>query len=86
MKISILIPTAVIKALEPINLNKWMLPEVDPETMATSEPSVFVGGDLGGAANTTVESVNDGKQAAWYMHQYLQVCACHVTSSYMHVM
>ena len=41
--------------------------------MATSEPDVFVGGDLGGLANTTVESVNDGKQAAWYMHQYLQV-------------
>ena len=43
------------------------------ETMVTSELDVFVGGDVGGAANTTVESVNDGKQAAWYMHQYLQV-------------
>ncbi len=41
--------------------------------MATSEPNVFVGGDLAGSANTTVESVNDGKQAAWYIHQYLQV-------------
>ena len=64
----------VIKALEPICLNKWMLPEVDPEMMVSSEPNVFVGGDLGGSANTTVESVNDGKQAAWFMHQYLQVC------------
>ena len=46
------------------------------ETMVTSEPDVFVGGDLGGVANTSVESVNDGKQAAWYMHQYLQVFVC----------
>ena len=56
-----------------MQLNKWSLPEVDPETMVTSQPNVFVGGDLAGCANTTVESVNDGKQAAWYMHQYLQV-------------
>ena len=46
------------------------------ETMVTSEPDVFVGGDLGGVANISVESVNDGKQAAWYMHQYLQVFVC----------
>ena len=63
---------SVAKALEPVLLNKWQLPEVDPETMVTSEPSIFVGGDLAGSANTTVESVNDGKQAAWHMHKYLQ--------------
>ena len=28
---------------------------------------------MAGVANTTVESVNDGKQAAWFIHQYLQV-------------
>ena len=66
----------VIKALEPVHLNKWSLPEVDLKTMVTSEPDIFVGGDLGGVANTTIESVNDGKQAAWYMHQYLQVFVC----------
>ena len=63
----------VVEAMAPVSLNKWNLPEVDPETMATSVENVFVGGDLAGCANTTVESVNDGKQAAWYMHQYLQV-------------
>ena len=56
-----------------MKLTKWNLPEIDPETMATSEPNVFCGGDLCGYANTTVESVNDGKQAAWFMHKYLQV-------------
>ena len=63
----------VKKAMSPITLNKWGLPEVDPETMVTSEPDVYCGGDLAGVAQTTVESVNDGKQASWHMHKYIQV-------------
>ena len=66
----------VIKTLESVHLNKWSLLVMSLETMVTSEPNTFVGGDLGGVANTTIESVNDGKQAAWYMHQYLQVFNC----------
>ena len=62
-----------MKALAPVKLTKWGLPETDSETMATSLPNVFCGGDLSGYANTTVESVNDGKQAAWFIHKYLQV-------------
>ncbi|XP_071606913.1 dihydropyrimidine dehydrogenase [NADP(+)] isoform X7 [Heliangelus exortis] len=62
----------VREAMAPIKFNRWGLPEVDPETMQTSEPWVFAGGDIGGLANTTVESVNDGKQASWYMHRYIQ--------------
>jgi len=42
--------------------------------MSSSEPGVFCGGDIAGVANTTVESVNDGKQASWHLHKYLQVC------------
>ena len=41
--------------------------------METSEPWVFCGGDLAGVAQTTVESVNGGKQASWHIHKYLQV-------------
>ena len=59
--------------MSPIQFNTWGLPEVNPDTMQTSELNVFCGGDLSGYANTTVESVNDGKQAAWHMHVYLQV-------------
>ena len=59
--------------MEPIKFNKWSLPEVNEETMQTSEPWVFCGGDLAGVAQTTVESVNDGKQASWHLHKYLQV-------------
>ena len=59
--------------MAPLLFNKWGFPEVDPETMATSEPNIWCGGDIAGVANTTVESVNDGKQASWFIHQYLQV-------------
>ncbi len=37
---------------------------VNPETMQTSEPKVFAGGDITGAAKTVAESVADGKKAA----------------------
>lgn len=69
---SVLSDPEVKEAMKPISFNRWGLPEVDPETMQTSEPWVFAGGDVVGIANTTVESVNDGKQASWHMHKYLQ--------------
>jgi dihydropyrimidine dehydrogenase (NADP+) len=69
---STLIDENVVSALSPVKLNKWGLPEVDRITQGTSEPWVFVGGDIGGVAETTVESVNDGKTAAWNIHKYLQ--------------
>lgn len=62
----------VIRAIEPLKLNRWGTPDVDSSTMVSSEPDVFVGGDIAGVAQTTVESVNDGKQASWFMHRYLQ--------------
>ncbi|ESO92596.1 hypothetical protein LOTGIDRAFT_233044 [Lottia gigantea] len=67
-----LVDEDVIKALEPIKLNKWKLPEIDNNTMVTSEPWVYCGGDIAGVAQTTVESVNDGKCASWFIHRYLQ--------------
>nr|XP_034189546.1 dihydropyrimidine dehydrogenase [NADP(+)] isoform X1 [Osmia lignaria] len=63
---------SVVKAMAPVKLNRWNLPEVDGETLSTSVPGVFCGGDLAGVANTTVESVNDGKTAAWYIHKFIQ--------------
>ena len=41
--------------------NTYICGAIDPETMQTSEDWVFAGGDVGGVAQTTVESVNDGK-------------------------
>jgi len=69
----ILCAGTVKKALEPVQLNGWGTPEVNSETTQTSEPWVFAGGDIAGLANTTVESVNDGKQASWHIHKYIQV-------------
>lgn len=62
----------VISALSPVPLNTWNLPIVDARTQQTQHPRIFCGGDLAGSADTTVESVNDGKTAAWYMHCMLQ--------------
>jgi dihydropyrimidine dehydrogenase (NADP+) len=67
---------AVASAMAPVKMNCWGLPEVDLLTMQTSEKWIFCGGDLDGATHTTVEAVNDGKQAAWFMHKYLQVWPC----------
>ena len=63
----------MISALAPVKLNRWGLPDINPETMESSEAGVYCGGDIAGVAQTTVESVNDGKHAAWSMHKYLQV-------------
>lgn len=62
----------VKQAMTPVKFNTWGLPIVNTKTMCTSVPGVFCGGDLAGVAQTTVESVNDGKTAAWYIHKYLQ--------------
>ncbi|KJE90453.1 hypothetical protein CAOG_08545 [Capsaspora owczarzaki ATCC 30864] len=62
----------IMEGLAPLKFNSWGLPEVDRETMQSSEPWVFCGGDVAGVAQTTVESVNDGKQASWHIHKYLQ--------------
>lgn len=48
-------------------------PVVNLKTMQTNDPDIFCGGDFAGVAETTVESVNDGKTAAWYMHERIQV-------------
>ncbi|TKR83247.1 hypothetical protein L596_016870 [Steinernema carpocapsae] len=69
---STLLDPEVIEALSPIALDKWGTPVVDSTTQQSSEPWVFCGGDVAGVAETTVESVNDGKVAAWHIHRYLQ--------------
>ena len=40
--------SSVQAAMSPLKLNRWGLPEVDTDTLATSEPGVFAGGDLAG--------------------------------------
>lgn len=59
--------------MKPLKLNSRNLPVIDSSTMQTSHPAVWAGGDFAGIAETTVESVNDGKIAAWYIHCTLEV-------------
>lgn len=63
----------LVEALKPINIDsRSCLPKIDPQTMMTSVAGVFSGGDLSGITETTVEAVNDGKTAAWNIHNYLK--------------
>lgn len=59
--------------MAPLKFHNYGLPQVNLETMQSSEPWVFCGGDVAGVAETTVESVNDGKVAASNIHRYVQV-------------
>ena len=47
-----------------LNTQKDGRPETDEQKMTTSNPKVFAGGDLVGAAKTVASSVLDGKKAA----------------------
>ncbi|XP_053486342.1 dihydropyrimidine dehydrogenase a, tandem duplicate 1 isoform X1 [Ictalurus furcatus] len=78
---SVLNDHKVKEAMAPIRLNRWGLPELNVESMQCSEPWVFAGGDVTGFANTSVESVNDGKQASWHIHKYLQAIHGQTVSS-----
>src|SRR6266508_3047643 len=44
---------------------------VDPETLATSAPGVFAGGDVAFGPRNLIEAVAYGKRAAGSMHRYL---------------
>jgi NADPH-dependent glutamate synthase beta subunit-like oxidoreductase len=54
-----------------IRLNKYGYMEVDPYTLATSKPGVFVGGDAVSGGGTVIEAINAGKVAAKYIDKYL---------------
>jgi len=55
-----------------IEVSKWGLPVVNPETLQTNVPGVFAGGDVITGSATVIEAVEAGKRAARYMAKYLQ--------------
>ena len=57
---------------ESITLNKYGYMEVDPYTLMTSKPGVFVGGDAVSGGGTIIEAINAGKTAAKYIDKYLR--------------
>jgi len=54
-----------------VRVSKWSTIEVDPETMQTSRPGVFAGGDVVVGAGTLVEAIAAGQRAAATMLRYL---------------
>jgi NADPH-dependent glutamate synthase beta subunit-like oxidoreductase len=55
-----------------IQFNKYGYMEVDPYTLQTSKPGVFVGGDAVSGGGTIIEAINAGKTAAKYIDKYLR--------------
>ena len=61
----------IVEAIKPAVLNRWNEIDVDEYGQTTNDARVFAGGDIIGS-QTQVEASNDGKSAAWGIHQFLQ--------------
>jgi heterodisulfide reductase subunit A-like polyferredoxin len=55
-----------------LEISKWNLLVVNPETLQTNIPDIFAGGDVITGPATVIEAVEAGKRAAKYMTKYLQ--------------
>lgn len=53
-------------------LSKWKSLVVNAETLQTSQPGIFAGGDVITGPATVIEAVDAGKRAATYIAKYLQ--------------
>jgi len=54
-----------------IRVSKWGTIVTDPETMATSKPGVYAGGDIVSGAATVISAMGQAKKAALAIHRYL---------------
>jgi heterodisulfide reductase subunit A-like polyferredoxin len=55
-----------------MEVSKWNLLTVNPETLQTGVPWIFAGGDVVTGPATVIEAVDAGKRAAGYIARYLQ--------------
>ncbi len=55
-----------------IDISKWNLIKVNPETLQTNIPWIFAGGDVVTGSATVIEAVEAGKRAAKYIGMFLQ--------------
>jgi glutamate synthase (NADPH) small chain len=66
-------PNPIIQATTPgLGVSKRGTVVVDNDTMVTSRPNVFAGGDLIHGGATVILAMRDGKAAAVAIHEYLQ--------------
>ena len=63
-----LIPSEV----KDLKVSKWGTIEVNEETMQSSIPEMFAGGDIVRGGATVILAMGDGRKAAASMHEYLQ--------------
>jgi len=55
-----------------LEVSRWNLLTVNPETLQTNRPGIFAGGDVITGPATVIEAVAAGKRAAKYIAEYLQ--------------
>ncbi|MGA1821800.1 MAG: NADPH-dependent glutamate synthase [Thermoplasmatota archaeon] len=61
----------VFRTSPDIKRNNWGYIEVDPETMETSKPFVFAGGDIVTGSATVIQAMGAGRKAARSIHEKL---------------
>ena len=59
-------------SVEGLNVSKWGTIEVNPDTMQSSIPMLFAGGDIVRGGATVILAMGDGRRAARAMHEWLE--------------
>lgn len=59
------------QSLPDLKVSRWGTLEVNPDTLQTSIPDLFAGGDIVRGGATVILAMGDGRKAAASMHQYL---------------
>jgi glutamate synthase (NADPH) small chain len=60
------------KQMPEIEISRWGTFKVNPDTLETSVPGVFAGGDIVRGGATVILAMGDGRKAAAGIHQYLK--------------
>jgi glutamate synthase (NADPH/NADH) small chain len=60
------------RSIQGLDVSKWGTIVVDENTMQTTIPEIFAGGDIVRGGATVILAMGDGKKAAESMHLYLQ--------------
>ena len=66
-----LTPFGLDPDLKSLNMTQWGMPMADLDTLQSSIPDLFVGGDLLRGPQTVIQAIADGRRAAVSIHQYL---------------
>jgi glutamate synthase (NADPH/NADH) small chain len=62
----------VPNSLPNLKMSRWHTIEVNPDTLQSSIPDVFAGGDIVRGGATVILAMGDGRKAASSMHNYIQ--------------